>query len=237
MRLRDVVVLLLHLSSVAGATLTASAKAAPIWLTRPACQSEEALVRRAPLLLPPRRVQETHLDSAGKSTIGRCLPFAILLQMQRANIPNVPHASDLKAIQLFRDDVLSFACQHHTAAWNSDGCSTLGDVIGKVAASRGWSNSLLPNGAAVNIWAQRLRGAGPPEGCDAAFLFAAAACHGLRIHVHYDEASRGMQDTRFYVPASADEAVLRPPRADVHVGFVDSGDGLNHYVSLPPLLW
>ena len=44
-----------------------------------------------------------------------------------------------------------------------------------------------------------------------------------------------LAESRFESPSSA-SAAMRPPRTDVHVGFVDNGDGEglgNHYVALP----
>jgi hypothetical protein len=70
-------------------------------------------------------------------------------------------------------------------------------------------------------------------GCDAAFLFAAAACLGVRIHVHYRTPAGNMADTIFAAPSSA--APSMRARADVHIGYCESGVSDNHYVGLPAL--
>ena len=85
---------------------------------------------------------------------------------------------------------------------------------------------------AVRAWAARLR-ATPKVGCDAAFLFSAAACYGVRVHVHYKTKTGLMADTQFAAPATAPQAMR--PRADVHIGYCENSDSTNHYVSLPAL--
>ena len=234
-RCRAVSLLLLAPACAALSTLAARR---PIWLTCPTCESEEALARAVPFMLPPRRVQETHLDSNGHDTAGRCLPYSLLLQMQGDptfdTVKEVPGARDLAAIHQLRDSVLDFAMENQAAAWGQDNCATLGDVIASVAQDRGWTANGVPRLASVVIWANKLK-TNPREGCDAAFLFACAARFGLRIHVHYKRESGWLQCTRFAVPTSADTSILRLPRTDVHVGFCDVGDGYFHYVALPPL--
>lgn len=166
------------------------------------------------------------------------MPFSLMLELRR-KIPaeaTTQGAQTLSSIHAFRDDVLDFAVRHQAAAWGSDGCATLGDVIAMIASNRGWSVGGLPRAATARIWAAKLK-TNPCDGCDAAFLFACAARHGLRIHVHYEQRqSAGIKDAQFAVPVCADRSVLLPPRTDVHVGFVDNGAGGFHYVALPPLL-
>ena len=219
----------------------AFALSTPIWLTRPSCSTEAALAAAVPLqMLPPRRVEETHVDGRGRSTTGRCLPFALLLQMQRSGrtesleLPTGTSISDMDAL---RNRVLNFAIEQEAAPWrtNNDTYATLGDVVAAVSASRGWTPSWTPRPVAVRTWAARLRTT-PRDGCDAAFLFAAAACYGMRVHVHYKTKTTGlMADTQFAAPSTAREAMQ--PRFDVHIGYCENerdGDG-NHYVSLPAL--
>lgn len=207
----------------------------PIWLTRPACSTEAALATAVPLqMLPPRRLEETHLDSAGRATTGQCLPFALLLQLQRLKSveADIPDGATLRDVEAFRDRVLSFAVAEESSAWRADDdYSTLGDVVAAVAANRGWAPT-WPRALAVRAWAARLR-ATPRVGCDAAFLFAAAACFGVRVHVHYRTKAGLMADTQFAAPASAPAAMR--PRAEVHLGYCENGGGDNHYVSLPAL--
>ena len=231
--------MLLFFLLLQAAVLCASLCAAtrPIWLTIPSCKSEDELARSVNFMLPvPRRVEETHVDCNGADTVGRCLPYSLLLQMQRGPVASqFPNERDLPAIEAFRDQVLDFGVEHQAAVWGQDNCGTLGDVIAAVAQFRGWTFGGMPRSAAVRVWAAKLR-ANPREGCDAAFLFTCAAQHGLNIHVHYERLDSGrLQDTQFAVPSTADTSTLRPPRSDVHVGFCDNGDGTAHYVSLPPL--
>lgn len=227
--------MLLTLSSAA---LGARVATPPLWATIPACRSEAELARAAPFMIPPRRVRETHVDGAGKSTEGRCLPYSLMMELTRQSPGEADAASKtLPSIHAFRDDVLDFAVQHQSAAWGSDGCVTLGDVITTIASNRGWSVGGIPRAVTAQIWAAKLK-SNPRDGCDAAFLFACAARHGLRIHVHYQPQQQAgwIKDTQFAVPPSADREVLLPPRTDVHVGFVDNGTGGFHYVALPPIL-
>lgn len=210
--------------------------AQPFWLSRPLCRSEPELKQAAAFMLPPRRVEETHLDSNGRSTSGRCLPYAVLLECQRLGdlAADVPSEGDLAAIHALRDSVVDFAVQNQDLDWNSDGCETLGHVIAAVAQNRGWAIPGLPRSATVAIWAARTR-ASPREGCDAAFLFCSAARYGLRINVLYQRPNRSMARAQFAVPKGAGPQLLSPTRT-IHVGYVDNGDQTNHYVSLPPLL-
>ena len=204
----------------------------PIWLTKPACSSEAALKAAAPLqMLPPRRLQPTDTDARGRSTEGRCLPFALLLQLQRSGAnEDLPIGTDIASIDKFRERVLSFAVAQHTARWRADSeFASLGDVVGAVMEFRGWVPT-RPRAIAVRAWAARLRTT-PRSGCDAAFLFAAAACYGVRVHVHYKTRSGLMADTQFAAPTTAPAEMQ--PRKDVHIGYCESGDGENHYVGLP----
>ena len=214
---------------VAALASTTRAPAKPIWLTRPACSSEEALAIAAPLqMIPPRRREATEVDAAGRSTDGRCLPYALLLQLRRLRGADVPDGSDLRTIDAFRNEILNFAVAEHTAPWRTDSeYATLGDVVAAVMENRGWFPT-APRAVAVRAWAARNRGRVP---CDAAFLFAAAAKFGVRVHVHYRTKAGLMADTQFAAPATAPAAMQ--PRSDVHLGYCESGDDLNHYVSLP----
>lgn len=219
---------------VAALASSRPAVAPPVWLTIPNCKGDAALSRHLPFMLPPRKLQETDFDSAGQSAAGRCLPYALLLQMQQLGC-DVPSGRDLRTIDGFRNSVLEFASARAGDRWMSR-CTQygeFGDVVRAVAQLRGWVAPRTPNWLAMRAWTARIR-AIPREECDAAFLFAAAACHGLRIHVHYVEEGRGLVVTRFATPTSASEA-FRRPETDVHVGFVDNGDNSQHYVSLPPL--
>jgi hypothetical protein len=229
----------LALVSLAAVRPSASAvdSSTPVWLTRPPCASEAALARAAPFMVPtPRRVEETHLDDNGRSTAGSCLPFSILLQLQRTRA-EVPASRTLADIFRFRDVVLEFATENHKEPWcEASGYPTLGHVIEAVAELRGWASAGLPRSLVTQLWAARIK-ALPADGCDAAFLFSAAACFGLRIHVHYKTEAGGMACTRFAVPASSASSVLRRPTIEAHVGYCDNEAGDNHYVAMPPLLW
>ena len=72
---------------------------------------------------------------------------------------------------------------------------SLGHVIAAVIENRGWAPT-WPRPLAVRLWAARLKTT-PREGCDAAFLFAAAACYGMRVHVHYKTRAGLMANTQF----------------------------------------
>ena len=218
--------------SVATQSARALATQTPIWLTRPVCSSEAALKAAVPLqMLPPRRLEATDVDERGRSTEGKCLPYALLLQLQRVrpSSSDLPTGADLRSIDTFRDRVLDFAVANQEAAWRADEYAKLGDVVSAVVSNRGWAPA-RPNALAVPLWAARLRTT-PKEGCDAAFLFAAAACYGVRVHVHYKTRAGLMADTQFAAPPSADPAWR--PRDDVHIGYCDNEMGGNHYVSLP----
>lgn len=212
--------------------------ATPIWLTKPSCSTEAALKAAVPLqMLPPRRLEETHVDERGRPTTGRCLPFALLLQMQRladvSEDASLPTGTTLRDAELVRDRVLDFAIAQQAAPWRPTDAEygTLGDIVAAVAESRGWGPT-RPRSLAVRAWAARLR-ATPKVGCDAAFLFSAAACYGVRVHVHYKTKTGLMADTQFAAPATAPQAMR--PRADVHIGYCENSDSTNHYVSLPAL--
>ena len=177
-----------------------------------------------------RRLQATDLDERGRSTEGKCLPFALLLQLQRVRKgDDVPTGADLKSIDKFRDNVLDFAVANQAEPWRADEYASLGDVVSAVVSNRGWAPA-RPNPLAVRLWAARLRTT-PKEGCDAAFLFAAAACYGVRVHVHYKTRTGLMADTQFAAPPGADPSWR--PRDDLHIGYCDNEMGGNHYVSLP----
>ena len=215
-------------------------------LATPPVSSEEALCRRAPFLVPPRRVEPTSHDSNGCTTTGMCLPYALLLQVQRVLPDAVPKSRSLKSINSFRDAVLDYVLTHHKAAWTQDRVmfhrhlahlhphATLGTVVVTYARTR-WEWLPATTEVGVPFWAVGSRVLSR-DGCGADFLFAAAACFGLRIHVHYQRGSGfAASRTVFETPSSAAQELLRP-RADVHLGYVE-GDGTNnHYVSLP-LLW
>jgi hypothetical protein len=127
----------------------------PIWLTRPACSSEAQLAAAAPLqMLPPRRLQETHLDGRGRPTTGKCLPYALLLQSQRLSGSDVPAGTDMRTIDAFRDRVLDFAIANQAAPWQraDSEYGTLGDVVAAVMQTRGWGPT-RPRSLAVRAWA------------------------------------------------------------------------------------
>ena len=198
--------------------LATTATKAPIWLTMPAVSSEAALAAAAPLqMLPPRRVVDTSYDGSGRPTPGRCLPYALLLQLQNQEskaAARVPTGADVAAIDQLRNTVLDFA-------------------VANVIENRGWAPT-WPRPLAVRLWAARLKTT-PREGCDAAFLFAAAACYGMRVHVHYKTRAGLMANTQFAAPSSAPAEMQ--PRLDVHIGFCEGeSDRAGHYVAMPNAL-
>ena len=186
-----------------------SLPAAEWWLERPAARSQESLAALAPLLL--RRVEDTALDSTGRLAEGRCLPYAMLLEMQRRGLADSRDV-DIKAMDSLRDSVLDFAVANHRETWRRGDpqYESLGDVITAVAQQRGWAGSNSRNrDAVVKTWASRVRRS--RQGCDAAFLFCAAAAYGLRIHVHFVNARGLLSEARFATPRTASPA-LQPTR-------------------------
>jgi hypothetical protein len=218
--------------------LATTATKAPIWLTMPAVSSEAALAAAAPLqMLPPRRVVDTSFDGSGRPTPGRCLPYALLLQLQNQGskaAARVPTGADVAAIDQLRNTVLDFAVANEGTRWrDEDEYRSLGHVIAAVIENRGWAPT-WPRPLAVRLWAARLKTT-PREGCDAAFLFAAAACYGMRVHVHYKTRAGLMANTQFAAPSSAPAEMQ--PRLDVHIGFCEGeSDRAGHYVAMPNAL-
>ena len=218
-------------ASVAAAALQSKAASDAWWLQRPICRTEAQLSSLVPLLL--RKVEDTSVDSAGKSAEGRCLPYSLLMQLQRQNNAVVSRERDMRAIDSVRDRVLEFAIANQDTIWEpKQQYDTLGDVIIAVSELRGWPVA-RDRATTVQKWAARIRNR-PRDGCDAAFLFCASAAYGVRIHVHYVAAESGLLAESIFAPPRG--AAIPRPSADVHVGFCDNGDGKgigNHYVSLP----
>ena len=217
--------------TVAIAAVRVAPSPTPYWLQIPACRPEAALALAAPTIA--RRVQETHVDQDGTDTTGKCLPFALLQQLQLGGLDDDigGGARDITAIDALRDTVLDYAIANEAKAWDEEqGYPLLGNVIAAVAAFRGWPSQ--PRALAVRAWATRIR-ARPREGCDAAFLFAAAARFGVTIRVHY-LAGFVWQAADFAPPRSS--AFPSSGNSILHVGFCDNGvSECKHYVSMPRL--
>lgn len=212
---------------------TAVVKRAPLWLTIPTAGSEAQLKAALQWTFPPRSLQHTAVSTDGRSAAGRCLPYALLQQLAVIKHPAAQRLGrpTLAALDSLRDEVLNFASVNADVAWDSTDSrfSTFAKVVGAVCRLRGWEDGSCTGRAAVQRWACRLRRAS--EAGDAAFLFAAAACFGLRIHVHYTTNGR-LVDTTFASPPTAAVAFL-PPNENIHVGFIANGDDTHHYVSVP----
>ena len=103
-----------------------------------------ALAAAAPLqMLPPRRVVDTSFDGSGRPTPGRCLPYALLLQLQNQGskaAARVPTGADVAAIDQLRNTVLDFAVANEGTRWrDEDEYRSLGHVIAAVIENRGWA--------------------------------------------------------------------------------------------------
>ena len=143
-----------------------------------------------------------------------------------------------------RATVCDFALDHQDAPWpcGDPRYPTLGAVVRAVARSRGWGT------CGVKAWAARLRKPVAPRGravatpCDSAFLFAAAACFDVRIHVTLAPPRGASGVTRYTFAAPAGFAARRSRpisilgAPDVHLGFVDERGGeysVGHFVGTP----
>ena len=143
-----------------------------------------------------------------------------------------------------RATVCDFALDHQDAPWpcGDPRYPTLGAVVRAVARSRGWG------ACGVQAWAARLRKPVAPRGravatpCDSAFLFAAAACLDVRIHVTLAPPRGASGVTRYTFAAPAGFAARRSRpisilgAPDVHLGFVDERGGeysVGHFVGTP----
>merc|ERR1719163_309759 len=100
-------------------------------------------------------------------------------------------------------------------------------IVGAARSRWEWLPSKME--VAVPVWAASSRVLSR-DGCGADFLYAAAACLGLRIHVHYQRRSAfATGRSVFETPSTASPELLRP-RADVHIGYVEGNGSNNHYV-------
>jgi len=184
---------------------------------------ESRLNLYAHTLLPPRQVRCP--DDIYGGCGGQCVPASLHMQLKAAG-KSITRASGLQAARELRLAVVSFAEQNVHTRWSETaGLETLGQVV--VAAScgeyfkRGLRGSWQDE---FQRWAHRHRHR-PLVGCDDGFLFAAAACYGVRIHML---GGKGMiQHLRVAAPPSAARLSggrIRRPSLDVHLGIIEQVD-------------
>jgi len=108
---------------------------------------------------------------------------------------------------------------------------SFGKVLADVGRAREWVSKNDENWRrGARTWVTMMR-ATPGMGADAGWLFAAAAFLQCRIFVHFQPLGRKLKTTVFEAPATA--PVSMRGTLDIHLGYIDNGDGGNHYVSLP----
>jgi len=111
-------------------------------------------------------------------------------------------------------------------------------TLGQVCSAAFIESSYFKNGLSgpwkpgFRQWLRQMR-KHPEAGCDGAFLFAAAARYGVRIHA-YTCCHQKMRRDVFAAPPMANAPSILRPTCDIHLGVVE-GDSLNtgHCVSLP----
>lgn len=188
-------------------------------------------------MLPPRRA--VCPDKEFGRNDGRCLPASLLLQLRDVGAKRLTDAGGASRfwskdpVDNFMQRVLDFAEKHQEARWDegTPGAETLGNIMAYVSRLRGWDPVGMGPRPAAAAWLANMR-LRPHEGADAAFLYAAAACFQLRIHVYSPMPNGyGVKRVCFEAPPGAPSQFR--PTLDVHVGYVSVGDGDCHYVSLP----
>lgn len=229
---------LFALSTVALSPVARTAPGRTPWWVRAVPVGDETQLKQAVgFMLPPRRA--VCPDKEFGRTDGRCLPASLILQLKdvdKKRLEDVRVASPLRSkdpVDNFMLRVVDFAEKHQDVDWDTTtpGAETLGNIMAYVGRLRGWDPLRIGSRPAAASWLANMRFR-PHEGADAAFLFAAAACFQLRIHVYSAmESGRGVRRVCFEAPPTAPRRFR--PKLDVHVGYVAVGNGECHYVSLP----
>jgi len=182
----------------------------------------------ASLLFPARRVL-CPAQAFGQS-LGRCLPASVILQLEESGSKPSYAAIESKRLQ-----VLRFAERNADAPWTPSkvGQETLGKVLAAATCGPYFRAGLTGDWRSdFRRWLRRMYDH-PEEGCDDAWLFAAAACFGVRIFVYTSPAWMVMKRETISTPPSAWSTRLPKPTADAHIGFVHGRDDELHCVSLP----
>jgi len=212
-------------------------KKTPWWIRAVPAGDETQLKGAVGFMFPPRRA--VCPDREFGRNDGRCLPASLLLQLRDTDAKRLADVSDANPfrskdpVDNFMQRVLDFAEKYQDAKWdeNTPGAETLGNIMAYVSRLRGWDLIGMGSRPAAASWLANMR-LRPHEGADAAFLFAAAACFQLRIHVYSAMANgHGVRRVCFEAPSGAPSQFR--PTLDVHVGYISVGDGECHYVSLP----
>jgi len=164
---------------------------------------------------------------------GRCVPASLLLQLDEAG-RRVTRTPGVGGVEEMRLDVLRWAQRNKDAPWSS---TDLGqDKLGKMLAAA-TCGDYFHRDLQGKSWERDLRSwqhdhlSYPEQGCDEAWMFAAAARYGLRLHIYMCPLI-SLKRYTFAAPRSAWGKTIPKPTTDVHIGIVEGRDGGQHCVSL-----
>lgn len=168
---------------------------------------------------------------------GRCMPASIFLQLEASNAARELGIAGPEQLRL---SVIRYAERNVQAPWTPHvaGQETLGKVIAAATCKSYFHGGLQPGDAwqaDFRRWQREMR-LNAAEGCDDAWLFAAAMCFPLKIHVY--TCTSGIVMKRHTIEAPRDHSRAASPLTDVHLGFVREFNGIDdehfHCVSLLP---
>ena len=196
--------------------------------------STERLAAVVKASVPPRRI-ECPAEATGQER-GRCVPMSIILQLARGGHA-VTRSRGPAASDEMRLKVIEFAEKHKNAPWSASNPpeACLGQVIAACTCKSYFKRESNNWKRDFDKWAFDTRWR-PEQGCDQGWLFAAAACYGLKVHAYVSPPRElGFKRYVFAAPSSAWSEVIARPTIDVHLGYVEGRGMSMHCVSLPPV--